>query len=208
MYTQQIERIQSKLHQLREADSEFSLFGSQTHKYQMAPVWSTEEVARFEEAWKIKLPEEYKAFLLHVGSGGAGPYYGLVRPDDGVYIDLDYPSELNNVSGEFPYTEAWNFERSWDEDSLGEEDWAEQERFYFSTDKSAGLLAISNFGCGITINLVVNGQSYGEIWVDDRSNDNGIYPDHYFENEKRLTFLDWYETWLDRSMEELEEEEM
>lgn len=56
----------------------------------------------------------------------------------------------------------------------------------------------------VSINLVVNGPSYGEIWVDDRNNDNGVYPDFYFGNEERLGFLEWYELWLDKSIEEFE----
>jgi hypothetical protein len=52
------------------------------------------------------------------------------------------------------------------------------------------------------MNLMVNGNEYGHIWFDDRCNDQGIYPDPYFEVKERLTFLDWYEIWLDRSVKE------
>lgn len=54
------------------------------------------------------------------------------------------------------------------------------------------------------MNLVVNGKEYGNIWVDDRCNDGGIYPDRYFGNEERITFLAWYELWLDKSLSEVE----
>jgi hypothetical protein len=59
----------------------------------------------------------------------------------------------------------------------------------------------------VSLNLIVKGLSYGEIWTDDRANSNGIYPDHYMGNTERLGFLDWYELWLDRSINELNEEE-
>jgi len=53
------------------------------------------------------------------------------------------------------------------------------------------------------MNLVVNGTEYGNIWVDDRCNDAGIYPDQHFGNKGRITFLAWYEAWLDKSLNEI-----
>ena len=42
------------------------------------------------------------SFLLHIGSGGAGPYYGLEKPEDGVYAVIGYDNELNAISDPFP----------------------------------------------------------------------------------------------------------
>ncbi|GEP90576.1 hypothetical protein SAMN05660909_02938 [Chitinophaga terrae (ex Kim and Jung 2007)] len=44
---------------------------------------------------------------------------------------------------------------------------------------------------------------HGYIWSDDRGNDAGIYPSLELGNEKKLSFLDWYEYWLDSSLSEL-----
>ncbi|TYP71981.1 SMI1/KNR4 family protein [Paenibacillus methanolicus] len=203
MYNEPIERILAKLQALKQEDETYEIFGAEGHLYELDEVWNPEEVLRFEQKWNVKLPEEYRAFLMLAGSGGAGPYYGLERPEEGVYTDLDYKSELNDVSGCFSYTEAWNAETDWDDERLSEEEQEALENDYFGPDKSAGLLRISNFGCGVSINLVVNGPSYGQIWIDDRVNQGGIYPDHYFDNTERLTFLTWYETWLDRSLDEI-----
>lgn len=57
----------------------------------------------------------------------------------------------------------------------------------------------------VAIHVVVHGKSCCKIWVDDRANDGGIYPDEYFGNTNRLHFLDWYELWLDLTLEELAE---
>lgn len=203
MHDPQIERIKSKLKLLKQTDSDFELFGAESHEYDLEPVWTPDDIKRFEDTWNIVLPEEYREFLLKVASGGAGPYYGLENPENGVYGDLDYRTELNEISKEFPYTEEWNPEDDRDSESMTEEEWAELENEYFSPKHSAGLLRISNFGCGVSINLVVKGQCYGEIWADDRANSGGIYPDHYFGNKERLTFLNWYETWLDQSLEKI-----
>lgn len=206
MYKQQLERISEKLQNLRSLDTEMSLFGAENHEYVMERVWTPEEITRFEQKWKITLPEEYRAFLLHIGSGGAGPYYGLEKPEGGVYAVIGYDNELNAISDPFPYVEAWNWEVDWYDDSKEEEEWEAMDHDYHDPKRSAGLLRISDFGCGISMNLVLNGPCRGEIWTDDRANRSGIYPDHYFGNTERLRFLDWYELWLDRSIHELNEE--
>lgn len=206
MYKQQLERISEKLQNLRSLDAEMSLFGAENHEYVMERVWTPEEITGFEQKWKITLPEEYQAFLLHIGSGGAGPYYGLEKPEDGVYAVIGYDNELNAISDAFPYVEAWNWEVDWYDDSKEEEEWEALDHDYLDPKRSAGLLRISDFGCGISMNLVLNGPCSGEIWTDDRANRSGIYPDHYFGNTERLRFLDWYELWLDRSIHELNEE--
>ena len=36
---------------------------------------------------------------------------------------------------------------------------------YFDSKHVNGLIAICNYGCGISLNLVVNGQEYGNIWI-------------------------------------------
>lgn len=206
MYKQQLERISEKLKKLQRLDADMSLFGAENHEYELERVWTTEEITGFEQKWKITLPEEYRAFLLHIGSGGAGPYYGLEKPEDGVYAVIGYDDELNAISDPFPYVEAWNWEVDWYDDSKEEEEWDALDHDYLDPVRSAGLLRISDFGCGISMNLVLNGPCSGEIWTDDRANRSGIYPDHYFGNTERLRFLDWYELWLDRSIHELHEE--
>ena len=64
------------------------------------------------------------------------------------------------------------------------------------------MLRIAHAGCGIAINLIVNGPEYGNIWVDSRVNDNGIYPEVPTLGTGRIQFLDWYEQWLDREMQQ------
>ncbi|MEK3788416.1 SMI1/KNR4 family protein [Paenibacillus sp. FSL K6-1230] len=200
MYKEQLQRISSKLHQLRQADTELAVFGADCHDYELDPVKTPEEIRQLESDWNVSLPEDYKAFLMEIGAGGAGPYYGLEKPEEGIYVDLDYKDLPNDISGEFPYTETWNPEVDWFEDDVDEDESAAKDEEYFSDRHSAGMLRISNFGCGVTMNLIVNGNSYGEIWVDDRGNSGGIYPDQYFGNKDRLNFLDWYELWLDQSL--------
>jgi hypothetical protein len=41
------------------------------------------------------------------------------------------------------------------------------------------------------------------MWTDDRGSDNGIYPSHELGNKSKVTFLNWYELWLDQSLDEI-----
>ena len=70
-------RILKLLEQAKAKDPDFERFGAYSHQYRLAAPASEEQILKFEEQQGIRLPEEYRDFLLHVGNGGAGPYYGL-----------------------------------------------------------------------------------------------------------------------------------
>lgn len=191
----QISKIIKKLESLKKKDTQFATFGSETHQYKLNETKSENELLEFEERYGIKLPGGYREFLKRVGNGGAGPYYGLEPLENSMSDDLDRPTdnEWIDPSKPFKFVEAWNENE--------ETDFNEEE--YFSKELMNGALKISNFGCGISLVLVVNGAEYGNIWVDDRGNDQGIYPDPYFKNNGRINFLDWYEYWLNTSLKEI-----
>src|SRR4051812_22972723 len=48
------------------------------HHYRVNPVMDESAVGAFEQRHNIRLPEDYRAFLLHIGNGGAGPYCGVL----------------------------------------------------------------------------------------------------------------------------------
>ena len=87
---QRLDGIVAKLTAVRERGLE--CFGSQSHGFRLRPPASEAEVAAFEAARRVRLPEDYRAFLLHVGNGGAGPFYGLLplaKWDDARYEPID-----------------------------------------------------------------------------------------------------------------------
>ena len=202
-------RIEEKLKKLKSMDTEFTVFGSEKHKYQLNPVIGKEELMAFEKRHQIELPLGYRNFLLELGNGGVGPYYGLEPLENGVYSILDqiekYKTDTIDISLPFLHTQKWNF--NWED--VTEEDWEayreENDAKYYHLKWINGLLKICNFGCGVHLGLVVNGAEFNNMWVDDRVNDNGIYPDPYFDQkeDERTSFLDWYEMWLDQSFFEL-----
>lgn len=208
--TEQLNRIQEKLDLLRQRDSSLKLFGARKHKYLLNPVVPREVIREFESRHRVILPEGYVAFLTALGNGGAGPFYGLEPLENVLFDDLDYkrPDSLLDPSQPFLHTEAWNME--FEPTVSIEEDEAEYARqremfetTYYGKAQTNGVIAICNYGCGVSLNLVVNGKEYGYIWSDDRGNDAGIYPSLELGNEEKLSFLDWYEYWLDSSLSEL-----
>ncbi|SKC95574.1 SMI1 / KNR4 family (SUKH-1) [Chitinophaga ginsengisegetis] len=206
---EQLERIKAKLEQLRSSDPNNGLFGASTHKYRLNPTIPIDKIRKFELAHNVDLPSDYAAFLMNIGNGGAGPFYGLERLEDALFDDLDYkrPDALLNPAKPFLHTEAWNqtFKPTvnYEED---EEEYEKQriefEERYFDRQQMNGVIAICNFGCGVRLSLVVNGQEYGNIWTDDRSSDYGIHPSYELGNKDKISFLNWYELWLDKSLKE------
>lgn len=197
-----LEAIRSKLSDLRRLDADRKLFGADQHHYTSNPVVSEATLAAFESQFGVVLPVEYRRFLREVGNGGAGPYYGVEPLENGLFADLDRKdaADLIDPSLEFPLKDRWNLHF---EGERGSAEFEQFEDLYFHRKWVNGLIRISNFGCGVSMNLVVNGPEYGNVWVDDRCNDGGIYPDIYFGQQSRTGFLDWYELWLDKSLKEL-----
>ncbi len=207
---EQIERIKVKLEQLKKLDRNLTLFGSQKHKYKLNATVSLDTINQFESTYKIKLPNEYVHFLINIGNGGAGPFYGLEPLENVLFADLDYKRAdlLLNPTIPFLHTEPWNLEFLSTADEEENEDEYEKQRqefkeIYFDKEQMNGVIAICNYGCAISINLVVNGHEYGNIWTDDRASDNGIYPSYELGNNDKTTFLNWYELWLDNSLAEI-----
>ena len=186
--------VQAKLKKMRHADWCHRKFGSKIHKYKLNPAISEKDVAEFESRHSIRLPDEYRWFITSIGNGGAGPDYGLEPLTHGIYSDLHYGESEGYIDPSMPFVlkEPWNMELN-HECSPKERRKFEEE--YFSDKWVNGVLRICDRGCGMSINLVVNGPEYGNLWVDDRTSDYGIYP---LNKNKKTTFWSWYSEWLNR----------
>ena len=205
---ERLARIAERLDEVRGLDRDLITFGAAKHRYRLNPPTSQQQVTAFESQYGIHLPEGFRAFVTQLGNGGAGPWYGLEPLENGILDDLDLKSGAIDPGSPFPHETAWNLDLerhdgSDDEppdddchDSVVEE--------YFDPKWVQGAIRIANFGCGVSLNLVVNGPEYGNIWVDDRGNDGGVYPDPFFGRTNRTDFLTWYEIWLERTESELE----
>lgn len=63
----QLDRIAEKLNRLREADRAFSVFGSDSHGYHPGPKLKERDLLAVEQRLGIRLPQEYRLFLAHLG---------------------------------------------------------------------------------------------------------------------------------------------
>lgn len=162
-------------------------FGASVHRYELRPVLTDLRVAELEAAAGVRLPDDYRDFLLEVGDGGAGPSYGLVPFDQGEQLAIMQgvfsprgieplelpakeraPSEPGLSRGRAPLEpkpEAATAEGSGPTSPAA------------ASSSSSGLrpplllpwhgvVLLSHLGCGYLAYLVVEGPHRGEVWLD------------------------------------------
>lgn len=166
------------LARLKAADTGLRVSGSEGHyghHYRLGPVMSEAELTDFEGKYRIRIPDDYRQFLLNVGNGGAGPSWGL------------YPLDIRGCdpTKPFPYVTPDDCESVAAINGNG-----------FPIEDYFGVLCILNYGCGDGF-LVVNGQSYGTIWLGQ---------DCYYPTG--VSFGGLYREWLERSLMRVENERL
>ncbi len=109
-----LERIPKKLLKLAAADEKRYVFGADSHKYRLNPCLTESAVARFETENRIQLPADYRAFLLQVGNGGAGPFFGMYRLEK-CLEHLGAKQEDVHPELPFPHTSRWCPWDEWEE---------------------------------------------------------------------------------------------
>lgn len=171
-----VDRIHDKLAQVR--SRQLRTFGSERHGFDLNPPLTEAEVHAFERIHGILLPEDYRIFLLHVGNGGAGPYYGLLplgRWNAALLKDLHgYLSRPSPLRPDMPADEPW-------EQSLG----CEREQLL------QGMLALCHQGSTFYAMLVITGDHRGRVvYIDQHCSKPPYFVRH-------TDFLSWYERWLD-----------
>ena len=199
-----IQQIQEKLHELIQKDKKHKIFGSEEggHGYKLNPPLSELDLNVFESANHIILPEEYRAFLTQIANGGAGPYYGLYSLEKGIKEADDY-STNENITVEKSFTLDFPVSRQETEKFMQYyndcmDEGADDEIKYMEIpDPLTGVIFLSEYGCGWSYLLVVKGEMAGSVWF------HGDYFCPVFVKNKLWTFFDWYEDWLDDSLETL-----
>lgn len=173
------------------------------HRFELLPPLTQAELERAERERGVKLPEEYRSFLLEVGAGGAGPDYGIFPLRPGTTSDKT-PAEPRDEP--FRPEVAALFEQH-QEDEPARDDFASDEDFahaYLAWDARddelreelfTGTIHLSEQGCGYYTVLAVTGPEAGTLWDDVRALGEGIAPKRH-TGTGRLTFAQWYLDWL------------
>ena len=195
--SEHIKTIDKKISELKSLDKKFSVFGSNDHKYKFNLKISENEVIKFENKHRIILPDSYREFILKFGNGGCGPDYGLLKIETGILDIPHYPeeSDIIKLSNVFRFDNFWNLE------NFPDDDYQLWEKEYEDSKWSDGMLRICHQGCGVFLNLVITGKERGNIWVDDRVSDGGIYPVNHHKGKSKTDFTEWYLNWLNESIE-------
>ena len=190
-----VERIGLKLRQA--ARGNFQPFGVEFHALRRRRRLTEGQVTAFERRHAVQLPSEYRAFITRVANGGAGPAYGLYSLAEAVTNEPRGRVPDDFLRTPFRHRDSYNpledpkLASFWPRVEDGEiaEDEADRRYLY----QAAGTLVLCHEGCGILHLLVVTGRSRGQMWVDDRCNDQGLF-------SLGVGFLDWYERWLDSTL--------
>jgi len=207
---ERLKSIQKKLMELKEKDKDMTIFGAADdvffnypgHHYELNPVLSEEQVAAAEKQLGIRLPEEYREFIKTVGDGGAGPEWGLFTlrqsyPSDEFLkeypdfcsMDCDYADDYANGIKKNHYDK-------------GEMDYMEP------VEGFGGYIKLADYGHGMTAYMVVDkAQQTGKMWFINEEGEAGPRIAPMMQNipgrDWQVSFLDWYENWLDDSLDEL-----
>ncbi|NMO22340.1 SMI1/KNR4 family protein [Pyxidicoccus fallax] len=174
-------QVRRKLGLLRQRDTALEVEGASHHRYKLGPRLSDAALRGWEARHQVTLPEEYRAFLMELGNGGAGPSYGL-RP---------LKEDTAPTPGTFPLSRAEAEARV--KDPVDEEgDFLEPP--YENSPPAA--LWICDHGCGEEDWLIVRGDLRGGVWHTGDSH----FAWFDLETFRLYGFLDWYEDWLDEEL--------
>ena len=179
---ERIGRVTRKLARAAAMPGEPVMFGVGSHRFQLGPPLSEDEVVAFERRHGVTLPADYRRFLTEIGHGGPGPYggagpgYGLL-PLDG-WNEALWVAEDDVLATPFPAEPGRGYRDWWAEVGLSDDD-----------EPYRGVLALGHEGCGHFSVLVVTGAARGRVCSVPVHSSPSFSPDP--------DFLSWYERWLD-----------
>lgn len=186
--------IKNKLDLLKSLDKDFSIFGSDKHKY-ISVKADISEIERFENKYSCLLPAEYREFLIEIGSG-AGPSYGILsleKIEKYISSAMACYNQVVDPAAEFEIdNEA--VQAYFQRDSCSFENYIYDG---FTMENLSGIIPICYKGCTYYACIITNGIQSGAIWDMDEGVPAYLTPAAMTSN---IGFYDWYEQWLDLSL--------
>ncbi len=187
------------------------VFGAESHGYILNPPLSESVVKQFEDKHRIHLPEDYRSFLIAIGDGGAGPFYGVFRLGemDDNHDNIKWKEGdgfIGKLSRSFPFNTSWNdltgLPHETDDEDEYQKAYEAFDSTYWNPDNVNGAIPLCHRGCALRDWLVVTGHEAGHMWHDARADHKGLAPIS-IGKKQRVTFLEWYTHWLNQAMSEL-----
>jgi hypothetical protein len=197
---QWFKRTRSGLEHLKNLDPQLRSHGADSHQYRLKKCLTERVLQDFENKYTITLPDQYRWFLKYMGNGGAGPYYGIhsladTRKHTGT--DLAKPFLHREKYVEPPYMDD-----DFDDEIYVPVSNPFQEP-YVAGGEPQGSLWICDEGCGRGFRLVITGDGRGEIWYDQLTDGGGMQALKRTGSNTPILFFEWYERWLESSIEKL-----
>jgi hypothetical protein len=205
--------VRRRIARVAECTAAANIFGSSIHRWQLEPPLSTAELCEIENQLHVRMPDDYRSFLLQCSRGGAGPHYGVfaLRKVKGRWYweDECLLNDLERLNEPFPHVEAFNPD-DWVPEEPVEDDFESEEAYEEALDRwqkqrdevvynpknTLGFLYLCDLGCALREGVVITGPARGGMWIDQMVDGAGFKPltDDDF---KPLTFAGWYAGWLD-----------
>ncbi|QGJ69370.1 Hypothetical protein PBC10988_10440 [Planctomycetales bacterium 10988] len=139
IYKERIEGIKEKLALVKKR--KLTCFGHESHGFRLQPPIEPSQIARFEKSQGIELPDDFCAFLIYGGDGGAAPYYGFCGLWRSADASVSLPCLIRPGFAENP-------------------DWGDESDDF---DPCQGTIPIGEQGCGIETLMAANGEYSGRI---------------------------------------------
>ncbi len=185
----QLNAIQHKLELVKAQDTEYTEFGSSSHRYEMKSVISKTKLEKWQLKHGVTLPEPFAEFLMTIGNGGAGPYYGVYSLQKATSYTEEPALSLPSILRPRMSKAEWNGLIA---PLISDEDISDEQYEQTRSQILGGMLCIGTQGCDYDMYLVLDGPYRGRLVYT-----NDFYEDAPFFFVYDLTFLDWYERWLD-----------
>jgi hypothetical protein len=206
--TDLVSGVAEKLDTLKRLDRRRAVFGADTHKYRSTCI-TPSALSALEHDMQLRLPGEYRNWLLYVGCG-AGPYYGLYPPER---VLARFRSYVSGTGGEVANPASITARHI--------DSYLEQVRkagsyvgIRITADTFDGAVPIGEQGCSGETFLVVSGPMAGTVFgesgelIDEPwTAAAAFWPDSFardpYSLPRPLSFLKWMESWIDVSIAEL-----
>ncbi len=205
-----LKELRTLLNKAKAVDKYCYQFGAKSHQYQWNPPASVEEVEEFEQKIGVRLPEEYRDFLLLAGNGGAGPYYGLFSLQKILYWledDIDFKKEPVLYPGiEIPQEyyededeDKYKYKYEDEDEELDDEEYdcahmiddeeQENDSETEGEDYLQGCIPIGSQGDSYFMYLLLSGPNEGRVVYVESELTYVFFP-------REQGFLAWYKRWL------------